>query len=192
VRSPEGKTASRHLNSADFLALTAATNIKQRIRMTCLYHAAESRRYAVVGTTNLTEAAEGFYVKYGDGGVDVEPIAQLYKTQVFRLAEFLDIPEEIRARTPSPDTYSFPVSDEEFYFAASYPVVDMMLFGISRGMGDEALAAETGLPVRQVGRLREELGKRAQVTTHLRELPASCPLEAFLSPLSANPIPITI
>ncbi len=181
VRSPEGDTASRQLHLSDYLALTAATNIKQRVRMTYLYHASESRRYAVIGTTNLTEAAEGFYVKYGDGGVDVEPIAQLYKTQVFRLAEYLGIPEEIRTRTPSPDTYSFPVSDEEFYFSAAYPVVDAVMFGVSRGMDDGEMALDTGLSPHQVGRLREELEKRALVTAHLRRLPASCPLESYRS-----------
>lgn len=174
VRAPDGTVENRQLNYSDFLTLTATTNIKQRVRMIQLYHAAESRRYAVAGTTNLTEAAEGFYVKYGDGGVDVEPIAQLYKTQVFMLAEYLDVPEEIRRRTPSPDTYSFPVSDQEFYFAASYPVVDAVLAGMNRGLDDEILAAVTGLPIPQIGRLREELEKRASSTEHLRELPPSC------------------
>lgn len=177
VRSPDGRVENRHLNAADYLALTAATNIKQRVRMIELYHASESRRYAVIGTTNLTEAAEGFYVKYGDGGVDVEPIAHLYKTQVFKLADYLGIPDEIRSRTPSPDTYSFPVSDEAFYFAASYPVVDMVLSGMSKGIDNASLAAETGLKPRQISRLREELEKRASSSEHLRELPASCPIE---------------
>ena len=89
VRSPEGNVESIQLNLTDFLTLTAANNIKQRVRMINLFFASESRRYAVIGTTNLTEAAEGFCVKYGDGGVDLEPIEQLYKTQVFMLAEYL-------------------------------------------------------------------------------------------------------
>ncbi|MHB9029180.1 MAG: NAD(+) synthase [Candidatus Latescibacterota bacterium] len=175
VRSPEGRVEGKRLSYTDFLTLTAATNIKQRVRMIHLYHAAESRRYAVIGTTNLTEAVEGFYVKYGDGGVDVEPIAHLYKTQVFMLAERLGIPEEICARTPSPDTYSFPVSDKEFYFAASYPTVDKIILGLSAGLDDAALAAETGLSEQQLRRLKEELKNRATATAHLREPPPSCP-----------------
>ncbi len=177
VRAPDGTVESRQLNYTDFLTLTATTNIKQRVRMIHLYHAAESRRYAVAGTTNLTEAAEGFYVKYGDGGVDVEPIAQLYKTQVFMLAEYLGVPEEIRSRMPSPDTYSFPVSDQEFYFAASYPVVDAALAGMRLGLDNESLATATGLSSLQAGRLREELEKRAASTGHLREMPPSCDIE---------------
>jgi len=177
VCSPDGKVASSRVNYMDFLQLTAATNMKQRVRMIYLYHAAESRRYAVVGTTNLTEAAEGFYVKYGDGGVDIEPIAQLYKTQVFSLAEYLDVPREIIERTPSPDTYSFPVSDQEFFFAAAYPVVDKVLFGMLHGMDDATAAHEAGLSIQQHSRLKEELEKRAAASEHLRALPPSCMLK---------------
>ena len=185
VRPPEGHIESLPLSYTDFLTLTAATNMKQRVRMTVLYHAAESRRYAVAGTTNLTESAAGFYVRYGDGGVDVEPIAQLYKTQVFMLAEYLGVPEEIRSRTPSPDTYSFPVSDAEFYFGASYPEVDTVLSGMSRGSTDEEIAGEAGLPLSRVGRLREELEKRETATVHLREFPPSCPPDWDVKALTA-------
>jgi NAD+ synthase len=186
VRSPEGLIEGTHLNYQDFLALTAATNIKQRVRMIQLYHAAESRRFAVIGTTNLTEAVEGFFVKYGDGGVDVEPIAHLYKTQVFMLAEHLGIPEEICARTPSPDTYSFPVSDREFYFAASYSIVDKVIFGLSGGLDDATLTAETGLSEPQLRRLKAELENRAAATAHLRELPPSCHSGQIDNPASTD------
>ena len=77
------------------------------------YMYAEKMNYVVCGTTNKTELLTGFFVKYGDGGVDLEPIANCYKLQVYKLAELLHIDERIISRAPSPDTWSHFTSDEE-------------------------------------------------------------------------------
>jgi len=74
--------------------------LKQRMRMAMAYHA-ELRNYAVVGIANKNEHGLGFFVKHGDWGVDVSPIVHLFKTQVYQLAKYLDVPEEIQKRTPT-------------------------------------------------------------------------------------------
>ena len=108
--------------------MTAATNIKHRTRMSRLYYHAEKNNFLVCGTTNKAEFQQGYFVKYGDGGVDIEPLASLFKTQVYQLAESLNIPSEIIERKASPDTWSFQVSDEEFFFSLRYDIIDLMLY----------------------------------------------------------------
>ena len=112
----------------DYLTITAATNIKHRIRMSRLYYHAEKNNFLVCGTTNKAEFQQGYFVKYGDGGVDIEPLVSLFKTQVYQLAESLNIPSEIIERKASPDTWSFQVSDEEFFFSLTYDIIDLMLY----------------------------------------------------------------
>ena len=112
----------------DYLTMTAATNIKHRTRMSRLYYHAEKNNFLVCGTTNKAEFQQGYFVKYGDGGVDIEPLASLFKTQVYQLAESLNIPGEIIQRKASPDTWSFQVSDEEFFFSLTYDIIDLMLY----------------------------------------------------------------
>ena len=84
--------------------------------MSMLYYHAERLHYAVVGTPNKHEVEQGFFVKYGDGGADVMPISHLYKTQVYQLARYLGIPQEIIDRTPTTDTYSAEQTQEEFFY----------------------------------------------------------------------------
>ena len=112
----------------DYLTMTAATNIKHRTRMSRLYYYAEKNNFLVCGTTNKAEFQQGYFVKYGDGGVDIEPLVSLFKTQVYQLAESLNIPSEIIERKASPDTWSFQVSDEEFFFSLTYDIIDLMLY----------------------------------------------------------------
>jgi len=104
VESPEGVRHEKRLSLKPYLQIVAATNFKQRIRKTLEYFHADRLNYAVIGTPNRLEYDQGFFVKNGDGAADFKPIAHLYKTQVYQLAEFLGIPEEIRPRPPSTDT----------------------------------------------------------------------------------------
>ena len=117
------------ISSFDFLNLTAATSIKHRVRMTMLYNYAEKNNFTVVGTTNKTEYLQGYFVKYGDGGSDIEPLVHLYKTQIYQIANFLKLPEEIINQDASPDVWSFKTSDEEFFYAVPYNIVDLILYG---------------------------------------------------------------
>ena len=94
---PDGSELSRPVQKPEYLQIVAASNFKQRARMATLYYQAELRHYAVVGTANRNERELGFFVKYGDGGVDCEPIVHLYKTQVYQMAEYLR-----RTRSDSP------------------------------------------------------------------------------------------
>src|SRR6056297_1168304 len=95
-----GHEKREKLPAPAMMQIIAASNFKQRSRMCMLYYYAEKHHYAVIGTSNKQEIHQGFFVKHGDGGVDLMPIGNLYKTQVYQLARALDIPEEILQRTP--------------------------------------------------------------------------------------------
>lgn len=165
------KTA--RLSSQQWLAISACQNIKQRVRMINLYFWAERSNYLVCGTTNKSEAEAGFFVKFGDGGVDIEPIAHLYKTQVFQLARYLGVIDEIINRTPSPDTYSLPVSDQEFYFCLPYPMLDLALYAREHGVSIEQAAELLSISKEQLSRIYKDLEAKARATWHLRSLPPS-------------------
>ncbi|MTI94281.1 MAG: NAD(+) synthase [Firmicutes bacterium] len=79
----------------------ALANVKPRLRMTTLYYLAARNNYLVAGTGNKSELFTGFFTKYGDGGVDLEPIGDLVKIQVQELARHLGIPEQVISKTPS-------------------------------------------------------------------------------------------
>ncbi len=114
AQSPSGERVEARLSLEAYLGLVAATNFKQRTRKMLEYYHADRLNYAVAGTPNLLEYDQGFFVKLGDGAADVKPIAHLYKTQVYQMAEYLGVPESIRNRPPTTDTYSMPQSQEEF------------------------------------------------------------------------------
>jgi len=108
AESPDGQRVEKRLPASAYLQIVAATNFKQRTRKVLEYFHADRLVYAVAGTPNRIEYDQGFFVKLGDGAADVKPIAHLYKSQVFRLAEHLVVPKEIRSRPPTTDTYSVP------------------------------------------------------------------------------------
>src|SRR3990170_4363806 len=110
VHPPGGETRTVRLKAASYLEIVAATNFKQRVRKMLEYHHADRLHYAVVGTPNRLEYDQGFFVKGGDGLADVKPIAHLFKSQVYQLAEVLGVPAAVRARRPTTDTYSLPQS----------------------------------------------------------------------------------
>ena len=115
----------RDRGKPEFLKGLAYYRSKHRIRMCCLYLEAELRRYAVLGTTNLTEYRSGFYVKWGDNATDIEPIMHLYKTQVYKLARALNVPERIIVKPPSPDLV--PGVTDEFVLGMGYAQFDRIL-----------------------------------------------------------------
>ena len=88
----------QRLSSQAYLGIVAATNFKQRVRKMMEYYHADRLNYAVTGTPNRLEYDQGFFVKLGDGAADIKPIAHLYKSQVYELAEFLGVP---RSRAPA-------------------------------------------------------------------------------------------
>ena len=129
VQYPDGRMTETRLNLPAFLGIVAASNFKQRTRKMLEYYHADRLNFAVLGTPNRLEYDQGFFVKLGDGAADVKPIAHLYKTQVYQMAAFLQLPETIRNRPPTTDTYSLPQSQEEFFFSLPYDKMDLVLYG---------------------------------------------------------------
>jgi NAD+ synthase len=171
IISPEGEEKSQRLNPREFLQIVAASNFKQRTRMAMLYYHAELRNYAVAGTPNKNEHDQGFFVKWGDGGYDIAPIRHLYKTQVYQLAEYLDIPPEICSAIPTTDTYSAPTSQEEFFFRMSFEVMDLLWYAMEHGVPVDETAEIMGLTEEQVERAFAELTRKHRTTEYLRTLP---------------------
>lgn len=155
----------------DYLNLTAATSIKLRSRMIMSYYHAEKNHYAVIGTTNKTELVQGYFVKYGDGGVDIEPIANLYKTQVYQLGKYLGIPDEIIQRQASPDTWSFEVSDQEFFFGLSYDAIDSFLYAQENNIPLNTLSKSLNLSEKQLERISSAQKRKWLSSKHMRENP---------------------
>jgi len=166
-----GSVKSARLKKDTLNAIIAATDTKQRTRMMHLYYFAEKMNYFVCGTTNRSETIQGFFVKYGDGGVDIEPIAHLYKTQVYQLSEYTGVIEEIIQRTPSPDTYSFEVSDEEFFFRIPYDKLDLLLYSWEKKVPIAEVCEVMNLTEDQVKRAFRDFSAKSNATRHLRRLP---------------------
>ena len=171
VESPDGRQQKVRLPAENYLAIVAATSFKQRTRKMIEYYHADRLNYAVAGTPNRLEYDQGFFVKNGDGAADVKPIAHLYKTQVYALAEHLGVPEEIRSRPPTTDTYSLPQSQEEFYFSLPYDKMDLCLYGHNHGVPPEAVAEAVGLSVEDVERVYRDIEQKRRATRYLH-LPA--------------------
>jgi NAD+ synthase len=171
VQLPDRSEKKKRLSMQDYLQVVACTNVKQRTRMVHLYYFAEKNNYAVMGTTNRTEFRQGFFVKYGDGGVDIEPLAHLYKLQVYMLAEHLDIPKEILERSPSPDTYSAEVSDTEFYFSVPFDILDPFLWADENNIPPAKICEVLSLTNEQYERLKKNIDRKAQATWHYLQNP---------------------
>lgn len=165
--SPDGKEVKRRLSMSSYLGVVAATNFKQRMRKMVEYYHAECRNFVVVGTPNRLEYDQGFFVKGGDGLADIKPIAHLYKSQVYALAEFLDVPEEIRGRPPTTDTYSLPQGQDEFYFSLPYRQLDLCLYGKNHGYPPESLCDALELDTMQIERVYRDIDNKRRATRHL-------------------------
>lgn len=171
VQSPTGETRKVRLPLDAYLGIVAATNMKQRTRKQIEYFHADRLNYAVAGTPNRLEYDQGFFVKNGDGSADLKPIAHLYKTQVYQLAEHLGVPEEIRRRPPTTDTWSIPQTQEEFYFSLPYPQMDLCLYGLEHGVPLAAVARAAGLTEAQVARVVRDIEGKRRATRYLHEAP---------------------
>jgi NAD+ synthase len=155
------------LPPTEYREIVAATNFKQRVRAMLEYYHADRLHYAVVGTPNRLEYDQGFFVKGGDGLADVKPIAHLYKTQVYALAEYLGVPSEIRSRVPTTDTYSLPQTQEEFYFALPTATLDLVLCAHNAGRDAVALATELGRTAEEAERALRDVEQKRSATRYL-------------------------
>jgi NAD+ synthase len=177
----EGKVKSSRLKNEQWRSIVAATCTKHRTRMMEQYYFAEKNNYLVCGTTNKTETVQGLFVKFGDGGVDIEPIAHLYKNQIYQLAEHLGVIKEIIQRQPCPDTYSAPVSDEEWYLRIPYKQLDFLLYAWENNVAIPEVCKVMDLTEEQANRAFRDFTGKFNVTKHLRQLPPTldpcCPKE---------------
>lgn len=171
VRGPQGEQREARMPLDVYLGVVATTNMKQRTRKQLEYYHADRLNFAVGGTPNRLEYDQGFFVKLGDGAADVKPIAHLYKTQVYQLAEHLGIPAEIRSRPPTTDTYSLPQTQEEFFFSLPYRAMDLCIFGHDRGLTEAYVAARLGLTAAQVGRVYRDIEAKRRAARYLHAAP---------------------
>ncbi|XXX82158.1 NAD(+) synthase [Sorangium sp. So ce134] len=154
-----------------YLQLVAATNFKQRIRKMMEYYHADRLNYAVAGTPNLLEYDQGFFVKQGDGAADFKPIAHLYKSQVYALAEYIGVPAEIRRRAPTTDTFSLPQGQDEFYFALPYDKMDLCLYAYNNKVPAAEAAPAVGITPEQVERVFKDIEAKRRVAQYLHAQP---------------------
>lgn len=171
VQPPGGEMRRVRLPAPEYRQIVAASNFKQRVRKMIEYYHADRLHYAVIGTPNRLEYDQGFFVKGGDGLADVKPIAHLYKTQVYQLAEYLGVPAAITARPPTTDTFSLPQSQEEFYYSLPTRQLDIVLYGFNEGRSIEAIAADAGLSVEQVERSIRDIQQKRKTTRYLHMSP---------------------
>jgi len=173
ILDDENKKRQFKISTSEFLTLTASTSIKHRIRMTMLYYHAEKNNFCVVGTTNKSEFLQGYFVKYGDGGTDIEPLTNLYKSQIYQIGEFLKVPNEILEKDASPDIWSFNTSDEEFFYSVPYHVVDLILYARENNMEKSEIEKISNLSLEQIERLLQFQNQKRVKSQHMREMPHS-------------------
>ncbi len=172
--SPEGIEERKRLRAKELRQIVAATNFKQRSRAAMLFYYADLRNFAVIGTPPKNEHDMGFFVKFGDGALDVKPLGHLYKSQVYQLAEYLEVPAEIRSRPPTSDTYSAGSSQEEFFFRLPCQQMDLLWYGWENNISPTVVAREMELSEAQVQHAFQDFARRTQTTAYLRTPPLDC------------------
>jgi NAD+ synthase len=168
VVKPDGQQIRRRLRVSELRQIVAASNIKQRVRMTRLYYEAELRNFSVIGTANKNEYDLGFFVKYGDGGADLLPLRHLFKTQIYALARYLGVPETILQRAPTTDTYSAECTQEEFFYRLPFEVLDSIWEAHEHQDPPAQIAHALGLQAAQVENVVRDLQRKKHTTEYLR------------------------
>lgn len=171
IVEPGGEEKSKLLSVNDYLQIVASSNFKQRSRMSMLYYHAERLHYVVIGTPNKHEVEQGFFVKYGDGGADVMPIAPFYKTQVYQIASHLGVPESILKRTPTTDTYTAEQTQEEFFFQLPFELMDLLWYGWENGYSSREVSDEMSIPVDHINNVYKNFERKNKTTEYLRKSP---------------------
>ena len=167
VQEPGGGIHEQRLPVKEYLQIVAATNYKQRIRKSIEYFHADRLNYGVIGTPNRLEYDQGFFVKNGDGSSDIKPIAHLYKTQVYSLAAYLELPERICSAEPTTDTYSMPQGQDEFYFALPYSEMDKALWAHNQGASVEEIGTFLNITSDQAKFIVQDIENKRATTAYL-------------------------
>ncbi len=171
AQDPAGALHEARLEYRQYLQIVAATNFKQRVRKTMEYYHADRLNYAVVGTPNRLEYDQGFFVKNGDGSADVKPIAHLYKSQVYAMARFMKLPEEICNAIPTTDTYSLAQGQDEFYFGLPYAQMDLALWAYEHGESTATLGAALGISTEAAAAVYADIEAKRRATRYLGGAP---------------------
>lgn len=143
----------------------ARGNLRSRVRMITLYYVANTESRLVMGTGNKSEIAVGYFSKYGDGGVDYLPIGDLYKTQVWAMAQYLGLPPDIVRKVPTAGLW--PGQTDEGELGMPYAELDRILLGIELQMEPDAIAEKAGVPLDHVQRVQSMVAASA----HKRKTP---------------------
>ena len=144
----------------------ALANIKARCRMIVLYHFANTEKHLVVGTSNKSEMLMGYFTKWGDGAADLEPIGDIYKTEVRQLAKQLDIPDKIQRKAPSAGLWKGQTDEGEM--GITYERLDAILLGIELGLSEREIAGRAETTVKEVARIANTV----RMTSHKRKYQA--------------------
>jgi NAD+ synthase len=148
----------------------ALANVKARCRMTVLYHFANSERRLVAGTSNKSEMLIGYFTKFGDGGADLEPIGDLYKTEVRQLAKDMGIPSKIIKKVPTAGLWQGQTDEGEM--GVSYDRLDSILLGIELGLGEKEIADHADTQAKEVRRI----SNMVRLSSHKRKPPPAAKL----------------
>ena len=119
-------------------------NISARCRMIVLYNLAKKRDYVVMGTSNQSEMMMGYFTKFGDGACDITPMANLYKTEVRQIA-----------KPPSAGLWEGQTDESEM--GIKYEDLDGILYDLEQDRSDSQIAADTGLPISEIVRIRTQV-----------------------------------
>ena len=123
----------------------AIGNLKARIRMSIIYFYANAKNYLVSGTGNKSEILIGYFTKYGDGACDIEPIGDLYKNEVYKLAEYLNVPLEIIEKPPRAGLWNNQTDEDEI--GMSYDLIDQILYlHTEKNMKNSEIADKLTIP----------------------------------------------
>ena len=145
--------------------LVSFGNVKARVRMIFSYHYANSLSYMVMGTSNRTEWLTGYFTKYGDGGADLMPLADLYKNQIRQLATHLGIPKNIVEKTPSGGLW--PGQTDEGELGIDYDTLDLIVSGLDKEMTEKEIAEALNMDLTTV----QGVFRRVKANEHKRRLP---------------------
>lgn len=167
----DGEEKRKTLPVNEYLQIVAASNFKQRCRMSMLYYHAERLHYALIGTPNKHEVEQGFFVKNGDGGADIMPIAHLYKSQVYQMSEYLGVPQEIINRTPTSDTYPAEQTQEEFFFQMPFFEMDLMWYAMENEINPEEVGKVLNKKTVEIKHIYNNLKRKKRTTEYLRMPP---------------------
>jgi NAD+ synthase len=159
----------------EFLSMTqleenklAIGNLKARIRMSVIYYYANANNYLVCGTGNKSELLIGYFTKYGDGACDIEPIGDLYKTEVYKLSKHLDVPKEILEKPPRAGLWNNQTDEDEL--GMSYDLIDQILYLCTEeNMENTEVAEKLEIPVSDVDMIITKIIR----STHKSKVPES-------------------